>query len=85
MAKSMEQVTAKYRQMTAGHNAGYRHMWYRIAIKVWSAINSYLTSLWHWGLGGSTLVYLGGFSRGGYRGGGVSWLLTSRGKFRVSN
>ena len=29
----MGKVKAKYRQMTAGHNAGNRHMWYPIAVK----------------------------------------------------
>ena len=29
----MGKVKAKYRQMTAGHNAGNRHVWYPIAVK----------------------------------------------------
>ena len=31
--KSVGKVKAKYRQVTAGHNAGNRHMWYPIAVK----------------------------------------------------
>ena len=33
IAKSMGKVKANYRQITAGHNAGNKHMWYPIAVK----------------------------------------------------
>ena len=33
IAKSMGKVKAEYRQMTARHTAGNRHMWYVIAVK----------------------------------------------------